>query len=91
MILHLIYKEKMNRYGVPLDFRGTFTKIDWMMWTTRIWKDEEYFNQVCKAITNMINETTDRIPMTDWYDTLTAEFKACIGRSVVGGLFINLL
>lgn len=86
-----VYAEKMNRYGVPLDSRATFTKIDWLMWSTCIWDDKEYFDQVCDAITNMLNETTDRVPMTDWYDTKTAEYRAFINRSVVGGLFINLL
>ncbi len=86
-----VYKEKMNRYGVPLDSRATFTKIDWLMWTTCIWEDQEYFQMVCEAIANMLNETTDRVPMTDWYDTTTAEYCAFINRSVVGGLFINLL
>jgi len=81
----------MNRYGVPLDSRASFTKIDWLMWSTRIWEDKDYFHKVCEAITNMINETTDRVPMTDWYDTYTAEYRAFINRSVVGGLFINLL
>jgi len=86
-----VYTEKMNRYGVPLDSRATFTKIDWLMWSTCIWDDKEYFDKVCEAITNMLNETTDRVPMTDWYDTHTAEYRAFINRSVVGGLFINLL
>ena len=86
-----VYTEKMNRYGVPLDSRASFTKIDWLMWSTCIWNDKEYFDKVCEAITNMLNETTDRVPMTDWYDTHTAEYRAFINRSVVGGLFINLL
>ena len=86
-----VYTERMNRYGVPLDSRATFTKIDWLMWSTCIWDDKEYFELVCNAIANMLNETTDRVPMTDWYDTKTAEYRAFINRSVVGGLFINLL
>jgi len=86
-----LYSEKMNRYGVPLDSRADFTKIDWLMWSSRIWDDKEYFEKVCEAITNMLNETTDRVPVTDWYDTHTAEYRAFINRSVVGGLFISLL
>ena len=86
-----VYKGKMNRYGVPLDSRATFTKIDWLMWSTCIWEDFEYFDQVCQAITNMINETADRVPMTDWYDIISADYKSFINRSVVGGLFIKLL
>jgi hypothetical protein len=86
-----VYLSKLNRYGVPLDSRSDYTKIDWLMWSTCIWNDPEYFDQVCEAITNMLNETTDRVPMTDWYDTQTGEYLAFINRSVVGGLFINLL
>ncbi|MBQ6823066.1 MAG: DUF4965 domain-containing protein [Clostridia bacterium] len=86
-----VYAEKMNRYGVPLDSRASFTKIDWLMWSTCIWEDKDYFDRVCDAIVHMLDETTDRVPMTDWYDTKTAEYLAFINRSVVGGLFINLL
>ena len=86
-----VYMSKMNRYGVPLDSRSDYTKIDWLMWSTRIWDDKEYFHTVCEAIVNMINETLDRVPLTDWYYTSTADYRAFRNRSVVGGLFINLL
>jgi hypothetical protein len=39
----------------------------------------------------MINETTDRVPLSDWYYTSTAAYEHFRNRSVVGGLFINLL
>ena len=86
-----VYTEKMNRYGVPLDSRALFTKIDWLMWSTKIWDDKEYFDKVCKSIADMINETTDRVPLTDWYYTTTGEYRAFVNRTVVGGLFINLI
>ena len=86
-----VYTEKMNKYGVPLDSRAEFTKIDWLMWSTKIYDDKEYFDKVCKSVADMINETTDRVPLTDWYYTTTGEYRAFINRTVVGGLFINLL
>ena len=86
-----VYTEKMNKYGVPLDSRADYTKIDWLMWSTRIWEDKEYFEKVCKCIVDTINESTDRVPMSDWYYTSNAEHRYFINRSVVGGLFINLL
>ncbi|MBE6610751.1 MAG: DUF4965 domain-containing protein [Ruminococcaceae bacterium] len=86
-----VYKSKMNRYGVPLDSRSDYTKIDWLMWSTVIYDDKEYFDGVCESIVNMINETVDRVPMTDYYYTSTAAHRAFRCRSVVGGLFINLL
>ena len=86
-----VYMSKMNRYGVPLDSRSDYTKIDWLMWSTCIWRDKEYFDKVCEAMVNMINETLDRVPLTDWYYTSTADYRAFRNRTVVGGLFINLL
>lgn len=86
-----LYSEKMNEYGVPLDNRADYTKIDWLMWTTCLYDDRDYFNNVCRAVCNMINETTDRVPMTDLYYTSNGEYRNFINRSVVGGLFINLL
>jgi hypothetical protein len=86
-----VYLSKMNRYGVPLDNRSDYTKIDWLMWSTCIWDDKAYFDAVCESMVNMINETLDRVPLTDWYYTSTADYRAFRNRSVVGGLFINLL
>ena len=86
-----VYLSKLNRYGVPLDSRSDYTKIDWLMWSTRIYDDKEYFGKVCESIVNMINETVDRVPLTDWYYTSTAAFHSFRNRTVVGGLFINLI
>ena len=86
-----LYKTKCNRYGVPLDSRSDYTKIDWLMWSTCIYRDREYFDMVCESIVNMINETTDRVPLPDWYYTSTASYNRFKNRTVVGGLFINLL
>ena len=86
-----VYTEKMNRYGVPLDSRSDYTKLDWMAWTTVMTDDPAYTKAVYVAIANMINESLDRVPITDWYytsDGRQAEFQA---RSVLGGFYINLL
>ena len=76
---------------MPLDSRSDYTKVDWLMWSTCIWRDKDYFDAVCSSIVNMINETLDRVPLTDWYYSSTADHCACRNRTVVGGLFINLL
>ena len=86
-----VYKSKCNRYGVPLDSRSDYTKIDWLMWSTCICRDKAYFDMVCESIVNMINETTDRVPLADWYYTSTGAYNRFKNRTVVGGLFINLL
>ncbi len=86
-----LYKEKCNRYGVPLDSRNTYTKIDWLVWSTHLTEDKEYFELVNSSIVNMIEETQDRVPLADLYDTAFAERYSFQARSVVGGLYIHLL
>lgn len=86
-----LYQSKMNRYGVPLDSRKDYTKLDWLMWTTCLCDNKEYFDSVTQSIINMICETKDRAPLTDWYYTTNGYREIFCGRSVVGGVFINLL
>ena len=86
-----IYKEKMNEYGVPLDSRKKYTKLDWLMWSTVIVDDKDYFDKVIECVTKMITETAERVPLSDWYCTEVAKPIMFQARSVVGGLFINLL
>ena len=85
------YMGKMNKYGVPLDCRKDYTKLDWLMWSTKIVDNKEYFDKVCRSVMDMINDTMDRVPLTDWYDTTTARHVEFQHRSVVGGLYIHLL
>lgn len=85
------YTEKMNKYGVPLDSRSTYTKLDWMAWTTVLTDDKKYCDAVYASIRRMVEETTDRVPLTDWYYTDTARQCNFQNRTVLGGFFINLL
>ncbi len=86
-----LYKKKANRYGVPLDCRRDYAKSDWMMWSTVLYDDREYFDTVCASLVRLISETHDRAPFSDWFETKTALCYSFRNRTVVGGLFINLL
>ena len=86
-----LYKTKMNEYGVPLDSRANYTKIDWLMWSTCLADDREYLDMVCDSMVRMISEAYDRVPLTDWYCTKTAIHHAFQARSVTGGLYINMI
>lgn len=86
-----VYLDRMARYGVPLDSRADYTKIDWLAWTTVMTDDADYLDKVYRSTYRMICESADRIPVTDWYD---AKDGRCVGfraRSVLGGFYINLL
>lgn len=86
-----LYLEKMNRYGVPLDNRKAYTKIDWLAWTTVIVDRPDYTKKVYEAIAATINDMMERVPITDLYDTEDARMIEMQARSVLGGFYINML
>ena len=85
------YMNKRNSYGIPLDVRSDYTKSDWQMWTTVLTDNKEYLDAVVDAMYNMLTNTRDRVPFTDWYYTSSPYMVNFQNRSVQGGLFINLL
>ncbi|MBO4219402.1 MAG: DUF4965 domain-containing protein [Clostridia bacterium] len=85
------YLNRMERYGMPLDCRDTYTKLDWVVQTAVMTDDVSYRNAVFECVTRFISETRQRVPMTDWYDAVTGERVSFQNRSVVGALFICLL
>jgi len=86
-----LYTEKCEKYGVPLDCRRSFTKLDWLAWTTVLTDNTEYRDMIHECIAKMVSETSQRVPLTDFYDTKTCLQHTFQHRSVVGGFFINLL
>lgn len=85
------YSTKQNRFGLPLDNRKDYTKLDWIVWTATTTGDRKDFEALIDPIIRFLNETTDRVPMTDWYYTSEPRQSGFQARSVVGGVFIKLL
>jgi hypothetical protein len=85
------YMTKMNQYGLPLDVRADYTKLDWSVWTATLVSDKNQFDSIINAISKWTNETPDRVPLSDWYDTKTGKYIHFSARSVVGGVFIKAL
>jgi hypothetical protein len=85
------YSKHINRYGLPLDSRADYTKLDWSIWTATLASDPKQFNAMIDPIYQWMNETPSRVPLTDWYDTKTAKQIGFQARSVVGGVYIKAL
>lgn len=85
------YQKVQNAYGLPLDNRSEYTKLDWIVWTASITGQQSDFESLVAPIVRFLNETPDRVPMTDWYWTHNARHRGFQARPVVGGVFIRLL
>ncbi len=83
------YLKHLNRYGLPLDSRKDYTKLDWELWTATLADKPEEFQQFMTPLALWVNETPSRVPLTDWYDTKTGEQEGFQARSVVGGLYVK--
>ena len=85
------YLTKQNIYGLPLDNRETYTKTDWIIWTATLAPDKATFMKFISPVYKFMNETVDRVPMSDWPYTDRPKRRGFKTRSVVGGYYIKML
>ena len=90
------YLKHLNRFGLPLDNRADYTKLDWEIWTATLADtpqpgDPKPFDTFMAPIGRWVNEGPSRVPLTDWYDTKTGKQMAFQARSVVGGVYMKAL
>jgi hypothetical protein len=95
------YMTHINRFGLPLDNRADYTKLDWSVWTATLASPlvpspsvpgpSDQFAAILNPTADWINQGPTRVPLTDWYDTKTGKQIGFQARSVVGGVYIKAL
>lgn len=85
------YRRHFNPYGLPLDYRETYTLSDWLIWTATLAEERESFEEYSNALWEAYHRTLQRVPLMDWYFTISAQHWKFQHRSTVGGHFMKLL
>ena len=85
------YKAHLNSFGLPLDNRSAYTKLDWEVWTATLADSPEDFARIINPTQKFLNQSPSRVPLTDWYWTTDGKQAGFQARSVVGGVYIPLL
>jgi hypothetical protein len=85
------YLKKQQKYGVPLDSRKTYTKLDWITWSATLSDDPAAFAQLIAPVHRYMLETPSRVPLSDWYETTDGAQIGFQARAVVGGVYMKML
>ncbi len=61
------------------------------MWTACMGSDDAAFSKIMLPVYKYANETTTRVPLSDWHDTITGRRTGFKARSVIGAYYMKIL
>lgn len=89
---------KMQKYGLPLNSRKLYTKDDWMMFLAATYytrtapvAPSAFTTALFQGLFNWANETTSRVPLSDWTNTDSPSSVGFVNRPVYGAMYAPLL
>jgi hypothetical protein len=85
------YRKTLNKFGLPLDSRKDYAKIDWTVWTATLTGSMEDFEALVGPAYEYLYLTPDRTPINDLYWTSVGREAGMHARPVVGAFFIKAL
>ncbi len=85
------YVQKANPYGIQLIDTSDFTNSGWIAWTATMADTQELFSKLMDPVWLCFHISPSRVPLADWYSSVTSIKLAGQNRTVQGALFMKLL
>jgi Domain of unknown function (DUF4965)/Domain of unknown function (DUF5127)/Domain of unknown function (DUF1793)/Domain of unknown function (DUF4964)/Bacterial alpha-L-rhamnosidase 6 hairpin glycosidase domain len=86
-----LYLKHQNAFGLPLDNRKTYTKLDWIVWTATLSDKQSDFVALTDPLYKFMIASPTRVPLSDWFETTDGRQVGFQARSVVGGVYMKML
>ena len=75
---------------MPLIDNSDFTNSGWIIWSATMAKDKADFEALINPVWTCFNISPSRVPLADWYSSITSIKLAGQNRTVQGALFMKL-